>query len=159
MRRVGGRSEALLQLAQKRLFPHHTQHLLVVDAPSLALECLRHPAVAVTGELQHYVLCGIPECDILPGLSLRFGGLFVVPGAAHLKEFAQIAERHLGVLHGGLFDHGVPLPEWYLASPFFRISFSRARACRRISPARRPSVRSEERRVGKECRSRWSPYH
>ena len=23
----------------------------------------------------------------------------------------------------------------------------------------RPSERSEERRVGKECRSRWSPYH
>src|SRR2546429_6742888 len=23
----------------------------------------------------------------------------------------------------------------------------------------RPSARSEERRVGKECRSRWSPYH
>src|SRR2546426_9772171 len=29
-----------------------------------------------------------------------------------------------------------------------------------IDPARLvPSVRSEERRVGKECRSRWSPYH
>ena len=26
----------------------------------------------------------------------------------------------------------------------------------RLLPAR---VRSEERRVGKECRSRWSPYH
>src|SRR5256884_2561427 len=25
--------------------------------------------------------------------------------------------------------------------------------------ARRIAVRSEERRVGKECRSRWSPYH
>ena len=25
--------------------------------------------------------------------------------------------------------------------------------------AARPEVRSEERRVGKECRSRWSPYH
>ena len=24
---------------------------------------------------------------------------------------------------------------------------------------RRRSYRSEERRVGKECRSRWSPYH
>src|SRR2546430_15804287 len=24
---------------------------------------------------------------------------------------------------------------------------------------RRPDGRSEERRVGKECRSRWSPYH
>ena len=23
----------------------------------------------------------------------------------------------------------------------------------------RPGSRSEERRVGKECRSRWSPYH
>ena len=23
----------------------------------------------------------------------------------------------------------------------------------------RPTIRSEERRVGKECRSRWSPYH
>ena len=27
----------------------------------------------------------------------------------------------------------------------------------RINPM--SSVRSEERRVGKECRSRWSPYH
>ena len=25
--------------------------------------------------------------------------------------------------------------------------------------AAEPSLRSEERRVGKECRSRWSPYH
>src|SRR3712207_6928651 len=25
--------------------------------------------------------------------------------------------------------------------------------------ARPPAARSEERRVGKECRSRWSPYH
>src|SRR6516162_11209843 len=27
------------------------------------------------------------------------------------------------------------------------------------SSAQKPSYRSEERRVGKECRSRWSPYH
>ena len=27
------------------------------------------------------------------------------------------------------------------------------------SPWRMPAYRSEERRVGKECRSRWSPYH
>jgi len=26
-----------------------------------------------------------------------------------------------------------------------------------MSPS--PTIRSEERRVGKECRSRWSPYH
>ena len=29
--------------------------------------------------------------------------------------------------------------------------------CRKEDQAR--EVRSEERRVGKECRSRWSPYH
>ena len=27
------------------------------------------------------------------------------------------------------------------------------------TPMRYPANRSEERRVGKECRSRWSPYH
>src|SRR2546430_14499547 len=37
-------------------------------------------------------------------------------------------------------------------------------ACHRraiTNPAQRaaPNARSEERRVGKECRSRWSPYH
>ena len=26
-------------------------------------------------------------------------------------------------------------------------------------PRPKPPIRSEERRVGKECRSRWSPYH
>src|SRR5256885_11069783 len=28
-----------------------------------------------------------------------------------------------------------------------------------VEPEVEPSPRSEERRVGKECRSRWSPYH
>ena len=31
--------------------------------------------------------------------------------------------------------------------------------CSRVCPALAIEVRSEERRVGKECRSRWSPYH
>ena len=33
-------------------------------------------------------------------------------------------------------------------------------ATREVMPADQyPMIRSEERRVGKECRSRWSPYH
>ena len=33
-------------------------------------------------------------------------------------------------------------------------------AAQHVEQQRRPHhVRSEERRVGKECRSRWSPYH
>ena len=31
--------------------------------------------------------------------------------------------------------------------------------CCRLIDVVAPLVRSEERRVGKECRSRWSPYH
>src|SRR3712207_7147089 len=45
-------------------------------------------------------------------------------------------------------------------------SGSDARAMLRVTPERSwagaaggPRARSEERRVGKECRSRWSPYH
>src|SRR3989440_2642964 len=33
------------------------------------------------------------------------------------------------------------------------------RRCARLRRLRFASSRSEERRVGKECRSRWSPYH
>src|SRR3712207_9437916 len=31
--------------------------------------------------------------------------------------------------------------------------------CSVLGPDATPDTRSEERRVGKECRSRWSPYH
>src|SRR2546425_8004613 len=36
---------------------------------------------------------------------------------------------------------------------------SRPRHLRADAPSEFPVPRSEERRVGKECRSRWSPYH
>src|SRR5256886_8877885 len=53
----------------------------------------------------------------------------------------------------GLDDRGLARKRAVLAS-----------AWARCAPPRRPSellseLRSEERRVGKECRSRWSPYH
>ena len=45
----------------------------------------------------------------------------------------------------------------------FTVSFSGAEVATQTvlkdECAVRPAVRSEERRVGKECRSRWSPYH
>src|SRR2546430_13558399 len=36
---------------------------------------------------------------------------------------------------------------------------SRQSRCVKVTRACAPPARSEERRVGKECRSRWSPYH
>ena len=38
----------------------------------------------------------------------------------------------------------------------FRIKFI---IFQRVYPSNNTTIRSEERRVGKECRSRWSPYH
>src|SRR2546421_2047743 len=51
------------------------------------------------------------------------------------------------------------IPSTYRCAPPRTSRFS---AIRRPGRTRRPgttSWRSEERRVGKECRSRWSPYH
>src|SRR2546430_17500433 len=42
-------------------------------------------------------------------------------------------------------------------SPAVRAVLERARQIAALEDT--PPVRSEERRVGKECRSRWSPYH
>src|SRR2546430_14889663 len=39
------------------------------------------------------------------------------------------------------------------------LSESRVRAILQTRPRSKYNTRSEERRVGKECRSRWSPYH
>src|SRR3712207_2512499 len=55
----------------------------------------------------------------------------------------------------------------FIAYLFFGISFRKRRKANKIYQLARLeskdmiefSQRSEERRVGKECRSRWSPYH
>ena len=44
----------------------------------------------------------------------------------------------------------------YVYEVYKEQSFSKAAENLYIS---QPALRSEERRVGKECRSRWSPYH
>ena len=46
-------------------------------------------------------------------------------------------------------------PSWSNTRPFMLALATGERADR----LRAASSRSEERRVGKECRSRWSPYH
>src|SRR3712207_8789185 len=48
---------------------------------------------------------------------------------------------------------GVPSPEATVCIPTFLVRLAR------LPPEGHAPRRSEERRVGKECRSRWSPYH
>src|SRR5258707_10961324 len=55
----------------------------------------------------------------------------------------------------GLEDMQVQVAE--LKESFWTTLFYAAEVARRTH--QREKLRSEERRVGKECRSRWSPYH
>src|SRR2546430_4087077 len=63
-----------------------------------------------------------------------------------------------------------PASDWGINSKSLRLTTSTGECMYRFGKLIRPlaipprvqkiaSVRSEERRVGKECRSRWSPYH
>jgi len=65
MGRVGGRPETTLELAQKRLLAHDREHPLVVDRPASPVKLSGDPTVAVAGELQHDVLYGVPQIEIL----------------------------------------------------------------------------------------------
>src|SRR5699024_11376976 len=49
----------------------------------------------------------------------------------------------------------------FFQSPFLYniIQIHKRTHCSKLWIPCRPDLRSEERRVGKECRSRWSPYH
>ena len=50
------------------------------------------------------------------------------------------------------------LPFLWIGTLLF-LTFFTSPAARRAAVLTRAAARSEERRVGKECRSRWSPYH
>ena len=53
-------------------------------------------------------------------------------------------EAILGIIIAALLSENFILVKFYGICPFMGVS---------------KKIRSEERRVGKECRSRWSPYH
>src|ERR1022692_3218170 len=65
---------------------------------------------------------------------------------ARAAQVEQAPEGWLRVNGKDVLFHGVP-------------DFHGPWQCLKRYPALRRAIRSEERRVGKECRSRWSPYH
>src|ERR1043165_9909201 len=87
---------------------------------------------------------GATRTDSLKGLVAEiFARLGVPHEAARLTAAALFAADV-----EGLSSHGVALVPTYVERML----------AGSVSPETEPT-RSEERRVGKECRSRWSPYH
>src|SRR5256885_13392336 len=78
------------------------------------------------------------------------------------KPVGQGTGLGLPVVHGVMRNHGGAVDVYSIPGQGsrFTLYFPPADA---LAPAEyvpaQASVRSEERRVGKECRSRWSPYH
>ena len=66
--------------------------------------------------------------------------LYLIDLAADLKK-----KKKEGILHDSLIGKNIAL--------IFEKTSTRTRCSFEVA------ARSEERRVGKECRSRWSPYH
>src|SRR3989449_8599584 len=75
--------------------------------------------------------------------------------ALPIYHVSLAGEREPGQGHGaGKLDRGAPVGSAVLGGDEAHVKL----ACRSAA-VRRGVERSEERRVGKECRSRWSPYH
>src|SRR6266508_6918853 len=54
---------------------------------------------------------------------------------------------------------GIGLPEWRTLGMLGQFGPLPSIRIAELAEMDRGAIRSEERRVGKECRSRWSPYH
>src|SRR2546429_443662 len=76
------------------------------------------------------------EVPRIPGLDIAAQYVPMTAVAGDFYDFLVVDDRRVGILVADVTGHGVPAA--LIASML---------------------KRSEERRVGKECRSRWSPYH
>src|SRR3712207_9577906 len=75
-----------------------------------------------------------------------------------LASYKEISEGR-GTEHGGVLLDISHRPKKYILEKLPRM-YRQFLETQMLDISREPmEVRSEERRVGKECRSRWSPYH
>src|SRR3712207_3505187 len=93
---------------------------------------------------------------IISGLATYYGGDRMVLAASRAKEVThKDAPVLFNVVEEMAIAGGLPMPKVYIIEDSAPNAFATGRDPEHASVA----VRSEERRVGKECRSRWSPYH
>src|SRR2546425_10641572 len=95
-------------------------------------------------------LAGFSEQELLTIQGQIFGCRPVEPRKVPLLAIAGCHADHSNPWHITCNQHA-PVPGYILEGQRARLT------CQKPLLARQ--IRSEERRVGKECRSRWSPYH
>ena len=96
-----------------------------------------------------------PSPAVITPFNLNLFDALLQPGIVRPGPLGVQRQKLLrGKLVGVAGDEEIPVPEVLL---FFHEGGEVVSVDLRIDPHLRS--RSEERRVGKECRSRWSPYH
>src|SRR3712207_9077837 len=88
------------------------------------------------------------------------GAVMLASGTLNLKRFEQRAGETLVL--GELLDRTVRIKELDRTAHVVDAGIEQTRTGEWVLSrlaVQEPGRRSEERRVGKECRSRWSPYH
>ena len=141
------------------------------EAPSL--HGIRSAAARIAPHARVTPVLRSPELDARAGTALFFksehlqvGGAFKFRGACNAVWSLDDGEARRGVVTHSSGNHGAALalaartrripahivvPEGAVAAKLANIE--------RAGGILHRCARSEERRVGKECRSRWSPYH
>ena len=87
--------------------------------------------------------------DFLKIAGIKKGELDILDGSPPCSAFSTAGKREKGWDQTKTYSDGKQVEN--IEDLFFEFT--------RITADIMPKVRSEERRVGKECRSRWSPYH
>src|SRR2546429_8954350 len=100
---------------------------------------------------------------------MRFAGCHRLDGKGQCRFFGEafnrktgtaLCRRICGIRQISLERGNVLLAHFYVPRKPEELFAEDARGARRSRQTHRHAeLRSEERRVGKECRSRWSPYH
>src|SRR3712207_6676923 len=156
-----GRAEPALHASG---FHERLLHRVEVIAVGYAFDSDDFAALGLAGEHQ----AGTDEHAVQingagPALALFAGVLRTrepEPLAQHVEEALALPDA-FGLPY--LAVHLEPEPHTLFASPILvpgRLERAARQHADRVGPVGcRAADRSEERRVGKECRSRWSPYH
>ena len=123
----------------RRVYILDEAHMLSRAAANALLKTLEEPP-----EHAHFVLATTEPYKLLDTVRSRtqrfdFHSVSIESLAAHLARISDL--------------------EGYKTEPAALIGFAGPRVIEQTVREKLPEGRSEERRVGKECRSRWSPYH
>src|SRR3989454_11430922 len=86
-------------------------------------------------------------------------GVYGHKEAANLAYLSLYALQHRGQESSGIVSNDGEQFHWEKAMGLVADVFTKDKLKRLVGRSAIGHNRSEERRVGKECRSRWSPYH